>query len=214
MITKFYNKLNIDAFGFWFILFGLITQIITYIFTEDTLLSIISGSAGVISVVLCSQRRVSFYLWGFLQLGTFMIICIQENLYGKIIENTFYTITMLYGLQMWKNHTDEDETVETKSLTYKQNILLMLFVLASICILYNVLTAVNGSFAFFDSISTTLAITAQILMITRYKESWAYWFFVDIFCVILFVQAENWCMVMQYIFWTLNCIYGFIKWQK
>lgn len=209
-----YNKLNLDKFGFWFIIFGLFTQIITYILTEDSFLSLVSGSAGVISVVLCSQRKVSFYLWGFIQLATFIIICLQNNLYGKLVENLFYIITMLAGIVMWIKHRDKDETVETRSLSTRQNTVVALFAIAGMIITYYILNYINGSFILMDAISTVLAITAQILMITRYKESWVYWFFVDIFCVILFVQAENWCMVMQYIFWTGNCLYGFLKWKN
>lgn len=209
-----YKKLNIDKFGFWFICFGLITQVITYIFTEDTLLSMISGIAGVISVVLCSQRKVSFYLWGFIQLGTFSIICLNEQLYGKLFENLFYTVTMLYGIYIWTLNRDEKEIVKTRSLNSKNKTYIIIQTIGLISVLYIALTRLGDTQPLFDSISTGLAIIAQMLMILRYKENWIYWFLVDLLCIIMFIIAENYCMVMQYVFWTGNCLYGYLKWKK
>ena len=65
-----------------------------------------------------------------------------------------------------------------------------------------------------DSLSTVPAFAAQILMILRYREQWAYWLVIDIASVIMWINAENWCMVMQFVFWTLNCSYGTYKWLE
>lgn len=40
--------------------------------TPDNLLSIISGLSGVVSVVLCAQGKISFYLFGYIQLFTYV----------------------------------------------------------------------------------------------------------------------------------------------
>lgn len=213
-MDRLLKYLNLDKFGFWFIVFGLSTQVLTYIVTEDTMLSLISGMTGVISVVLCSQRKISFYFWGFIQLFTFCVICYQEQLYGKIIENLFYLITMIIGLVIWIRNKDTDELVETRSLTLKNSVYLTSGTVVAIVALFYILTSLNDSQPLIDSISTVLAIVAQMLMILRYKESWIYWLLVDLLCIVMFIIAENWCMTMQYIFWTFNCIYGFLKWKS
>ena len=71
---------------------GLLLQVLTYLMTKDTLLSFVSGISGVFAVVFCSERKFSYYFWSFLQLTTFSIICFNENLYGKLVENAFYLI--------------------------------------------------------------------------------------------------------------------------
>lgn len=214
MKYKIQSLFNVEGwFGIAFILTGIATQVSTYALTEDSFLSLVSGIAGVISVVLCSQRKLSFYFWGFLQIGTFMAICINEHFYGKLFENGFYLITMIGGLLMWKRN-EQCHMVETRSL----NKLTLLFVsiqsLFAVLVVETILTGIGGEQPFMDSFTTVFAIVAQLLMIYRYRESWLFWLVVDITCIIMWYNEGNWCMTVQYIFWTMNCIYGLIKWNK
>lgn len=214
MKNKIQSLFNVEGwFGIAFILAGIATQTATYALTEDSLLSLVSGIAGVISVVLCSQRKLSFYFWGFLQIGTFMVICINEHLYGKLFENGFYLITMIGGLLMWKRH-QQGESVSTRKLSRSGMWWLLWQSVVSIAVLYGALRMIGGEQPFMDSFTTVFAIVAQLLMIYRYRESWLFWLVVDIACIIMWYNERNWCMTAQYIFWTMNCIYGLIKWNK
>lgn len=205
---------NVEGwFGIAFIMAGVATQAVAYALSEDSLLSLISGIAGVISVVLCSQRKVSFYFWGFLQIGTFVVICINEHLYGKLFENGFYLITMIGGLLMWKRNQQGD-SVSTRKLSRSDMWWLLGHSVVSIAVLYGALRMIGGEQPFMDSFTTILAIVAQLLMIYRYRESWLFWLVVDIACIIMWYNEGNWCMTVQYIFWTANCIYGLIKWNN
>lgn len=214
MKDKIQSLFNVEGwFGIAFILTGIATQVATYAFTEDSFLSLVSGIVGVISVVLCSQRKLSFYFWGFLQIGTFMAICINEHLYGKLFENGFYLITMIGGLLMWKRN-EQRHTVETRSLNKLTLLFVVIQILFAVLVVETVLTAIGGEQPFMDSFTTIFAIVAQLLMIYRYRESWLFWLIVDIACIIMWCNEGNWCMTVQYIFWTMNCIYGLIKWNK
>lgn len=214
MKNKIQSLFNVEGwFGIAFILTGIATQVATYALAEDSLLSLVSGIAGVISVVLCSQRKLSFYFWGFLQIGTFMVICINEHLYGKLFENGFYLITMIGGLLMWKRN-EQHHTVETRSLNKLTLLFVVIQSLFAVLVVEIVLTAIGGEQPFMDSFTTIFAIVAQLLMIYRYRESWLFWLVVDIACIIIWYNEGNWCMTVQYIFWTMNCIYGLIKWNK
>lgn len=214
MKNKIQSLFNVEGwFGIAFILTGIATQVATYALTEDSFLSLVSGIAGVISVVLCSQRKLSFYFWGFLQIGTFMAICISEHLYGKLFENGFYLITMISGLLMWKRN-EQRHTVETRSLNKLTLLFVVIQSLFAVLVVETVLTSIGGEQPFMDSFTTVFAIVAQLLMIYRYRESWLFWLIVDVACIIMWYNERNWCMTAQYIFWTMNCIYGLIKWNK
>lgn len=214
MKNKIQSLFNVEGwFGIAFILTGIATQVVTYVLMGDSLLSFVSGIAGVISVVLCSQRKLSFYFWGFLQIGTFMAICVNEHLYGKLFENGFYLITMIGGLLMWKRN-EHCHTVETRVLNKLTLLFIVIHSLFTIFVFETVLAAIGGEQPFMDSLTTVFAIVAQLLMIYRYRESWLFWLVVDIACIIMWYNERNWCMTAQYIFWTMNCIYGLIKWNK
>lgn len=193
---------------------GLLSQVIVYIFTKDSFLSFVSGIAGMVSVIQCSEKRLSFYFWSFLQMITYTIICFQENLHGKLVENGFYFLTMVIGLFVWWKNLDNEKLVKTKSLGVVSTIGILTASFGLFLVGYVVLSHFGDSHPFFDSSTTILGIVAQILMMLRYKENWVLWFIQDIICTAMWISIENWFMVAQYVFWTINCIYGFILWGR
>lgn len=193
---------------------GLLLQVLTFIVTKDTLLSFASGIAGVFSVVFCSERKLSYYFWSFIQIATFSIICFNEQLYAKLLENAFYLITMGIGIGAWLANKDIDNRVKTRSLDSNAIIKYVNGGVIGFIVLLLTLTFLGGENPFLDALTTTLAFIAQILMVLRYKENWNVWFIMNIICVILFLTTGNWCMVAQYVFWTINTIYGYKIWKN
>lgn len=205
---------NKISFGKVFITIGLILQIIIFVLTNETWLSFISGCAGVISVVLCSEKKISMYTFGFIQLFTYIIICIQQSLYGEIVENLFYFITMIVGIMLWKkNYSIDDNRVVSKEIKRKYWVALIFGSIIVSFILGKVLNFTNDTQPYLDAFSTVPAFVAQILMILRYREQWYYWLAVDLLTCVLWINANDWCMVAQYVFWTINCFYGLKTWK-
>lgn len=198
-----------------FLAVGLIIQVLTYIFTQDTFLSLVSGLCGVVSVVLCSQKKMSFYIFGYVQLITYVILCFQQKLYGEILENVFYFITMLVGFVLWiKHYEGRKNEVEMRRLRVVCNFSVAVLTTWMTFFMYYFLSKTDDTQPMMDAITTVPAITAQTLMILRYRESWIYWLIIDVGAVGMWWNAENYCMVAQYVFWSLNCLYGWTKWSK
>lgn len=203
------------TFVYSFLGLGLLLQIITYIVTQDSFLSLTSGLCGIISVVLCSRKKMLFYWFGFAQLFTYVALCLQQKLYGEIAENMFYLVTMLYGMYHWhKNYDNEKLEVKTRGFNLETNLHVLSFTVIGIVLLYITLSHTDDTQSFMDAITTVPAITAQILMILRYKESWFYWLIIDIGSIIMWINANDWCMAAQFVFWSINCMYGYYKWNK
>lgn len=218
-MSKISNILTIEnlnftnKFGYIFIFLGLAVQFLTSVITDGSDLSMVSGIFGIISVVLCSQRRLMFYLFGFAQLFTYVALCAQQRLYGEIAENAFYFVTMLIGMYHWAKHYNEQETVvETRKLNVGQKMWVAIGTLIGTFAMFNVLAATDDTQPFIDAVTTAPAFVAQTLMILRYRDSWIYWLIIDAGAIPMWVIAGDWCMVAQYVFWTANCIYGFKKW--
>ena len=217
-------------FDWLFLGVGLALQIIAIITgyingTPDSAGLIVSGLTGVVSVILCSQGKISFYLFGFIQLFTYVFcFSIPNRLHGETLENGMYFITMIIGIFIWVRNYRQDssnESIEIKSkkLSAVKNIIVAaVFVVGTIgywIFLKNVpMFGAMDSDPFFDSITSVPAYIAQILMILGYREQWIYWFILDVFSVVLAIRAGSWVMTAQFIFWTLNCVYGYWKWTK
>ena len=207
-------KIKKKNFGLILLICGLLTQVITYIITKDSFLSFISGVTGVFSVVFCSERRFSYYFWAFIQIVTFSIICYNEHLYAKLIENVFYLITMGVGIGTWLANKGDDNKVQTRSLNVDGIVKCCILGMIGFILLYIPLLFLGDTAPFLDALTTTLAFIAEILMVLRYKENWFVWFVMNMICTILFLITGNWCMVTQYVFFTINTIYGYTLWRK
>lgn len=217
-------------FDWMFLAVGLILQIIAIVAgfvsgNPDSVGLIISGLTGVVSVVLCSQGKISFYLFGFIQLFTYVFcFSIPNNLHGETIENAMYFITMLYGMRVWakhyvKNIRTESTEIHARKLSKTGNIITACVFVVGTIIYYIFLKNVPmfgalDSDPFFDSITSIPAYIAQVFMVLGYREQWIYWLILDAFSVILAIRAGSLVMTAQFVFWTLNCIYGYATWTR
>ena len=115
---------------------------------------------------------------------------------------------------MIKNYNKEKFEVNPKELSSVGRALCacLLFVGLMVSILVMDLFT-NDSQPIWDSISTVPAFIAQILMIAGYKEQWRYWLIVDVSSIVMWAIIGNPFMVVQFSLWTINCIYGIMKWR-
>ena len=209
------DKLNIfkNSYGLLFATLGVLIQVFAFIYTGATWLSLISGVTGIIAVVLCAERKMSFWIFAWIQLITYVILAINQQLWGEVGENIFYAITMIAGMFIW-NKNKEGDQVKAKQLTKNKFELTKIGCVLGIIALWCVLKQTNDTQPFMDSITTVPAIIAQIFMILAYREQWYFWLIIDVASIYMWAVAGNWCMAAQFVFWTANCLYGLKNWKN
>ena len=201
-----------------FLIGMLLLQIIVFILHPDSLIGIISGISGVISVVLCAKGKISFYYIGFIQTISYLFLAWDNRFYGEVIENIFYLVTMVWGIFIWQKSltktSDGSTQVMVKKFTISQWILSIIGTTVATIIMGHWLNSIGSSQPYTDATTNIFAIFAQLLMIKRYKEQWIWWLLIDVLCIKMWFVAGNWSMVAMYIAWTINCIYGWYNWSK
>ena len=201
-----------------FLIGMLLLQIIVFILHPDSLIGIISGISGVISVVLCAKGKISFYYIGFIQTISYLFLAWDNRFYGEVIENIFYLVTMVWGIFIWQKSltktSDGSTQVIVKKFTMSQWILSIIGTTVATIIMGYWLNSIGSSQPYTDAATNIFAIFAQLLMIKRYKEQWIWWLLIDVLCIKMWFVAGNWSMVAMYIAWTINCIYGWYNWSK
>lgn len=201
-----------------FMLSMLLTQIIVFCIAPDTPLGIISGIAGVISVVLCAKGKISFYFIGFVQTISYLFLAWQNQFYGEVLENIFYLVTMVWGIFVWKKNMEQNNDgtsdVKAKKFTTTQWIASIIGTIVATALMGYWLTTIGSAQAYTDAATNVMAIFAQLLMVRRYREQWIWWIIIDLLCIKMWFIAGNWSMVAMYIAWTANCIYGWYNWSK
>ena len=193
-------------------------QILVYVVAPDSWYGVVAGIAGCISVVLTAKGRWMMYPIGFIQNFTYTVLAFQNKFYGEVFEQIFYIVTMIWGMVAWARnmHTNEDGTQDVN--TRKFGLAEWLFTIAGVVIgtwlFGRVLVAMGAAQPYTDAATNVMALFAQILMVKRYREQWALWLLIDVFCIKMWWVAGNWSMVAMYVAWTANCIYGWMNWTK
>ena len=194
-------------------------QAIVYCFVPDSPIGMICGIAGCICVVLTAKGKISSYLFNFIQMITYMVICWDLALYFEFGEQVFYFGACIVGVFLWKRNMNKNADGTEQVKCQKMKLWQWLAVIAATALTTALLGAfgefvLGGALPYLDAFSVALAVIAQILMVLRYREQWAIWILIDITSLVMFVILSNWSMVAMYVAWTINAFYGWYNWTK
>ena len=220
------ERLEAKGFAYGFMALGLIVQIVTYFiscqfsifnFQFSIFISLISGCLGVCSVCLTAQRNILTFVFGFAQVLTYTWLCFAQRFYGEIAINAYYFFTMIYGVFVWSRMKDENERMKVTPRSLRKGLFAVIALGAlglSWLVGWGLATWTDDTQPYLDAFTTIPALVAQVLMILVYREHWFLWLAVDVLSVVLWCRAGDWCMVAQYAFWCLNCLYGLYLWRS
>lgn len=202
-----------------FLYLGIALQLMAYfVMPGQNLLSLFSGITGIIAVVLCAEKKLAYYWFAWPQLISYLILAYNQKLYGEVYENVFYVVTMIIGMYIWFKHKDNingiDE-VKPKKLTGLQFSIIFGLMLIIIGILYFIFeNYTDDTQPLLDSVTTVPAFIAQILLTFRYREQWVFWFIINVGSIFMWLNAGDYCMFAQYVFWAANAGLGWYMWSR
>lgn len=202
-----------------FMLSMVLLQIIVYCFVPDSLIGMVCGISGVICVALTAKGKLSSYAFNFIQIITYMIICWNLKLYLEFGENIFYFSTCILGIFEWKKHMTQmaNGNIQVQSRKFQPwhwIITVAATLIGTLVLGYFGQHYLGSTLPYYDALTNTLAIVAQLLMIWRFREQWIAWIIIDVTCLIMFTILGQWSMVAMYAAWTINAFYGWHNWSK
>ena len=203
-------------FDIWFLVSGLIVQVLTYWLSPTHPLSLVSGLLGIVSVILCAQGNIWTFAFGFGQILTYSGLCYMERFYAGLGLNAFYFVSQIYAIYVWKKlRTDKTAIITPRSLPLVWFTLLCVAMVAvGVAVGWLLSRYTDDSQPYMDAVTTIVSIVAQVLLVMAYRQQWWLWLAVDVLFIIMWIVAGNWSMVMQYAFWCANCVYGLIRWRS
>ena len=209
--NEFWNGYN--WFERIFMLAMVLLQVVMYCFVPDSLIGMVCGVAGVICVVLTAKGKISSYLFNFIQMITYMIICWDAKLFIEFGEQIFYFVVCIFGVFLWKKNIkmndDGTEQVIAKKFKPWHWVASVVVTVVSTFLLGTFGEGILGStLPYIDAFTVALAVIAQLLMVWRYREQWAVWIVIDIASLVMVVMLGQWSMVEMYVAWTINAFYG------
>jgi nicotinamide mononucleotide transporter len=216
MKNEFWNGYN--KFEKIFFSAMILLQVLVYCLIPDSLIGMVCGISGVICVALTAKGKISSYIFNFIQIITYMMICWDLKLYLEFGENIFYFITCIFGVFLWKKNMKQNDDGSTQVAAKKFKAWHWVVTIATAAIGTFLLGKfgylIGSTLPYFDALTNVLALVAQMLMVWRYREQWAIWIIIDITCLIMFTMLGQWSMVAMYVAWTINAFYGWYNWSK
>lgn len=133
-----------------------------------------------------------------------------------MLNALYYLPSQFVGIYMWKKNMEKDsgDTVKGRRMKPLPAVLLLIGTAVAIVLYKLLLSALGGSSAWLDSASTVISITANLLMIMRYREQWLLWIIVDTVTVLMWAGKGDPIMTTMWAVYLINAIYGYINWTK
>lgn len=199
----------------WLTLF-IVAQLWSFTQSDDSLLAMISGIAGIICVVFVSKGKISNYFFGLIFAYTYFYVAWGANFLGEMNTVLYvYLPSQFIGYFVWKQNMQNQagsESVIAKSLSLKGWIIMLATLAIGTLLFREALIAAGGSSVGLDGLTTVITVVAQLLMILRYREQWVLWIALNILSI--FLWAETPAMYLMYGAYLLNSLYGYYNWTK
>lgn len=199
----------------WLFLF-ITAQVVTYIYYPDSALAMIAGISGVICNVFVSKGKISNYFFGLIFAYSYFYVAWGANYLGEMNTTLYvYIPAQFIGYFLWKQnmqHAEGSDAVIAKALSVKGWAIVLALMSVGTLLFVQALNAAGGSSTGLDGLTTIIVVTAQALMLLRYREQWLLWIVLNILSIILWV--DNPSMYIMYTAYLLNSIYGYYNWTK
>ncbi len=179
--------------------------------------SIIAVIANPICELLISKQS----RWNFI----LSIVCIEVTesiLYFSLGYYSVALVSIIFWIPIdiasfvnWTKHPDSKEEIvtEVKRLTWWQDILMLLGILAFGFGVGYILTLIPGAEdTYLDAFVSAVGMANGILLLLRYNEQWIAWIITLILDAVLYIISGSYIMLITVFAMMVNTIYGFVKW--
>ena len=216
---------DIKSLNIFEIILLLISNIIifgTYFFLpESNIISTIASMIGVTSLVFLAKGLILGQILCIIFSVFYGFISLSMQYYGEMMTYVFMTLPMsVFSLISWLKHPYKDTNeVQISTLNIKKIIIIACSSIIITIIFYFILKTLNTSSLIISTISITTSFIAISLTFFRSPYYALAYASNDIVLIVLWIIAtfkdiSNITMVICFLIFLINDIYGFINWKK
>ncbi len=145
-----------------------------------------------------------------------LVICLAMGWYTiAIVTMVFWIPIDIVSFLRWTRHPDdtEEELTVVKRLSWKQDILVVLAILAFGFGVGSLISMLPGAAdSYLDALSAAFGMANGILLLLRYNEQWYAWFITLVLYAALYIISGTYIMLITVAAMLVNTCYGFGKW--
>ena len=168
---------------------------------------------GILSVWYARNNNVYVFPTGILSVLIFAYITYENRIYAETGINIYFFVMSIYGWIVWGSN---NQKIQKKIAYSSSSEIIFSFIITVVFFftIYLALSQTDSDVIILDSITTSLSLTAMLLLARRKLENWMYWIVADIIYIPLFFYKGLYIASLQYLVFLVLAISGYIKWKK
>ncbi len=177
----------------------------------------VSAVAGVFCVFFCAKASVSTHLFGLVNTAAYIVYLWYWHIWGTMcLELLVYLPMGVIGWIAWAGHRDEtrDELTKARRLTWRQNTLVAVLIMAGTGVSYLILRQAGGSVILWDAATVAIGIGATALQTLRYREQYAWWLITDVVAVGMYIAHFDAVYLTKKSIYLIVAVIGLVNWMK
>lgn len=186
----------------------------------STKLGLITGILGIFYVIFVRMGSRIACILCMVQIILYIILAIQSKFYGDMTINIINFILQFVCWFKWGKREKENGLIETRSL--KKIHFVIIIALWAITWIFGTYTLhlLGGNTPYLDSFSTITSLTAMILTVFAYKQTWNFWILHNIVETIMWSFAifrgtpNAISMVIMMLAYLCNSILAYRRWSN
>ncbi|NHZ89999.1 nicotinamide riboside transporter PnuC [Massilia sp. CCM 8733] len=175
----------------------------------------IAANAGATAAILLAGRNSVHTWWtGIIGCALFGVLFYQSNLYADVALQGFFIVSSVIGWMQWRRGEQGGELPITHASARSLAWLVPAGVGASAA--YGALLHyfTNAYAPFIDSAVLVFSIVAQLLLMRRKVENWAFWILVNTVAVPLYASRGLYLTAFLYACYWVNAIVSWLWWRR
>jgi len=174
--------------------------------------------AGFLTGIICVWQVVCRNIWNFplgiLSCACFLILFLQQRLFGEAILQVIFIALNIHGWNQWLRKASDQDGRQVSNAPKKECVILALLVFPFTAGLWAILTWLNGSAPLVDAWVTSLSLIAQWLLNRKFIQSWPVWILVDVLTIGLGIYRGMYLLSALYVIYLSMCFVGWYSWNK
>lgn len=218
--TRIFSILTPFEWGLWLVSSAMV--VVSHLLSPDgNVLSLIASLIGAAALIFVAKGHIYGQLLTVVFAVFYGIISFHFRYYGEMITYLCMSAPMaLMAVVSWIKHPYRDtDEVEVSALSRRKIIALVVATVATTTVFYFILGALDTASLLISTLSVTTSFLAAALTYLRSPYYALAYAANDIVLIVLWVIAaakapSYFSMVMCFVMFLLNDIYGFVNWKR
>ncbi len=188
---------------------------------KDSIFGLSVFITGVLCVVLAAKGSIWTYYFGMYNSIAYAWLSFNNGLYGETMLNGLFYVPMnVVGWLAWRRKMGENAVIMRKMNLTGLATAILLCAIGTLAYGYWLSTLPGQNTPYIDSFTNCASIIATIAMILRYREQWAFYFFINVMSVMMWTyrltngSSNAATMIVMWSAYLINSVYGYYVWNK